>query len=105
MKINLIDKYSETYETTFGSCEMCFYTGRATETQLKFRYEDGTTEWVDTFLWSWGSLFEIEIENLADFAHWLNEQDFDDNYRIREYSDLQELVHDYEKDWDETEED
>ena len=59
----------------------------------------------DTFFWDWGALFEIEIENLADFAHWLNEQDFDDNYRIREYSDLQELVHNYEKDCDETEED
>lgn len=105
MKINLVDKYSETYETTFGSCEMCFYTGRATETQLKFRYEDGTTEWVDAFFWDWGSLFEIEIENLADFAHWLNEQDFDDNYRIREYFGLQELVHDYEKDCYGTEED
>lgn len=105
MKINLVDKYSETYETTFGSCEMCFYTGRATETQLKFRYEDGTTEWVDAFFWDWGSLFEIEIENLADFAHWLNEQDFDDNYRIREYFGLQELVHEYEKDCYGTEED
>lgn len=105
MKINLIDKHSETYETTFGSCEMCFHTGQATETKLKFRYEDGSTNWVDTSFWCWGDLFEIEILNLADFAHWLNEQDFDDDYRIRDYSDLQTLVCDYEEDCDETEED
>lgn len=105
MKINLIDHRSETYETEFGSCELCFHTGYATETQLKFRYEDGSTNWVDTFFWSWGDLFEIPIYNLADFAHWVNEQDFNENYRIRDYSDLQELVDNYEEDRDETEED
>lgn len=105
MKINLVDHRSETYETTFGSCELCFHTGEATETELKFQYEDGSTNWVDTFFWSWGDFFEIYIYNLADFAHWLNEQDFDEDYRIRDYSDLQDLVYDYEEDRDGIEED
>lgn len=97
MKVKLIDHRSETYETTFGSCEMCFHTGHATETQLKFRYEDGTTEWVDTFFWSWGDFFEIEIENLADFAHWLGQQDFPEDYRVQDYTGLQQLEHYYDK--------
>ena len=96
MKINLVDHRSKTYETTFGSCEMCFHTGHATETQLKFRYEDGSTNWVDTFMWDWGDFFEIEIENLADFAHWLSHKVFPEGYRIKDFTGLQQLVFSYD---------
>ena len=97
MKVKLIDHQSETYEAEFGTCEMCLYTGQATETQLKFQYEDGSTEWVDAFFWSWGYLDEIEIENLADFAHWLSQQDFPEDYRVQDYSGLQQLEYDYDE--------
>ena len=95
MKIKLVDHKSDTYETEFGTCELCMFTGLATETSLKFQYEDGYTEWVDAFEWSWGDLFEVYIDNLADFAHWLQQQDFPDDFRI-DYGKLQNLNYDYE---------
>lgn len=95
MKIKLVDHKSDTYETKFGTCELCMFTGMATETRLKFQYEDGPTEWVDAFAWSWGDLFEVEIDNLADFAHWLHQQDFPEDFRI-DYSALLDLNYDYE---------
>lgn len=102
MKLKLIDHTSHTYETTFGTCELCEYTGEATETTLYFQWEDGDRFEVDSYFWSWGDLFEVRIDNLFEFALWVGKQDFNkaeveqDRQQDNGFSWLQQLAYDYE---------
>lgn len=96
MKVKLVDFKTNTYETTFGTCELCMGTGMATEESMKFEYDDGYTEWVDLYFWSWGDLMTIdEIDNTANFAHWLSKQELDEY--IGDFNTLQRLAYDYEE--------
>lgn len=96
-KIKLVDfDPGKPYETKFGTCELCMSTGIAQEPRFKFEYEDGTTEWVDGYLWDWGNFWAIELENTADFADWLQKQEFKSNFRFKTYGDLMLIVDDYE---------
>lgn len=101
MKLKLIDHRSVTYETTYGTCELCMYTGQSTDTTLFFRWEDGTEFEADAFMWDWGDKYEVYIENLAEFALWVKEQDFDKEETMQEvtlysgYSWLSKLADDY----------
>lgn len=95
-KIKLIDfDPGEPYETEFGTCELCMSTGEAQDPRFKFKYEDGSTEWVDGSFWSWADQFVVYVDNTAEFAGWLIEQDFKPDFRIKEYEDLQQIVNDY----------
>ena len=95
-KIKLVDfDPGEPYETEFGTCELCMGTGEAQDPRFKFKYEDGSTEWVDGYFWYWGDQFVVYVDNTAEFAGWLIEQDFKPDFRIKEYGDLQQIVDDY----------
>lgn len=95
-KIKLVDfDPGEPYEAEFGTCELCMSTGIAQEPRFKFEYEDGTTEWVDGYYWSWGDFFSVELDNSAAFAGWLFEQDFKPDFRIDDFWLLKEIVSDY----------
>ena len=96
MKAKLVDYDYREYETDFGTCELCMYTGTAEEPRFKFEYDDGHTEWVDGYYWDWGDLFTVEIDNTANFAAWLAIQDLD-GY-IEDYSTLDQLSYKYELD-------
>lgn len=96
-KIKLVDfDPGVPYETEVGTCELCMSTGIAQEPKFKFEYEDGTTDWVDGYLWSYGDFWSIELYNTAAFAGWLQSKDFKPSFRIHDYSDLRMIVDDYE---------
>lgn len=96
-KIKLVDfDPGVSYETKFVTYELCLSTGIAPEPIYKFEYEDGTTEWVDGYFWSGGNFWAIELENIADFADWLQKQEFKPNFRIKDYDDLVLILDDYE---------
>ena len=103
-KIKLVDfDPGVPYETEFGTCDLCMSTGEAQDPRFKFKYEDGTTEWVDGSFWSWGDQFVVDIDNTAAFAGWLVEQDFKPDFRIKDYSDLDSIAQDYAahiEDWE-----
>lgn len=99
MKIKLHDYESEIEEdVTFGTCDMCMYVGDAEYPYFYFTYEDGTTEKVAGFFWSWGDLCTIYIDNIPAFAAWMNDQDFVEGYRISNYDNLSRLVGKYFED-------
>lgn len=94
MKIKLVNYEVNEYETEFGSCDLCFYTGTATEPV--FTFSDGEKTWeVDGFFWSWGDLFIVEIDNVIRFAEWLEQQDLDEEEVPHDYSSLSVLADRY----------
>ena len=76
MKLKLIDVENRTYQTTFGTCDLCLSTGTASEDTYVFRAlaDDGYAEIVEVeaFCWSWGDLFTVEVDNQILFAEWFN---------------------------------
>lgn len=99
MKAKLVDFRREEEETEFGTCELCMSTGIAIYESMKFEYDDGYTEWVDLYFWSWGDLIVLDgIDNTANFAAWLQTQELD-GY-IRDFNTLQNLAYAYEEETD-----
>lgn len=99
MKIKLHDYDSEFEDDVhYGTCEMCMHVGDAEYPYFYFKYEgDDKTHKVGGFFWSWGELYTVYIDNIPAFAAWLNKQNFDDDYRIEGYADLQALINKYEE--------
>lgn len=95
MRLKLIDHESVTEETDFGTCDLCAYTGEATFTTLIFKRDDGQILRAETWYWCWGDLFEIDIDNVFDFAAWIKDQDFPDDLDITDYYTLEGVVEDY----------
>lgn len=97
MRLKLIDHESVTEETDFGTCDLCAYTGEATFTTLIFKRDDGEILRAETWYWCWGDLFEIDIDNVFDFAAWIKDQNFPDDLDITDYYTLEGVVEDYER--------
>lgn len=96
MRLKLIEHESVTKETDFGTCDLCAYTGEATFTTLIFKRDDGQILRAETWYWSWGDLFAIDIANLFDFAAWIKDQDFPDDLDITDYYALRDVVDKYQ---------
>lgn len=103
MKYKLVNFTTEVEENvTLGTCEMCMSTGHT----ISFPYfhiqdEYGDIHKIPGFMWSWGDLFDIHIENIPHFAAWLAEQDIyvpDNDY---DYSWLSTVVCHYDEHLDE----
>lgn len=76
--LKLVDFITNTYETEFGTCDMCMHTGQATEETFVFKLGSGRIIEADNTFWDWGDHFTIiYIKNTADFAHWLSQQTFE----------------------------
>lgn len=95
MRLKLIDHESVTKETDFGTCDLCAYTGEATFTTLIFKRDDGEVLRAETWYWCWGDLFEIDIDNVFDFAAWIKDKEFPDDLDITDYDTLEGVVEDY----------
>lgn len=95
MRLKLIDHESVTKETDFGTCDLCAYTGEATFTTLIFKRDDGEVLRAETWYWCWGDLFEIDIDNVFDFAAWIKGKEFPDDLDITDYNTLRDVVDDY----------
>lgn len=96
MKLKLIDHESVTKETDFGTCELCASTGEATFTTLIFKRDDGEVLRAETWYWSWGDLFTIDIDNVFDFAAWIKDKEFPDDLDITDYYSLRAVVDKYQ---------
>lgn len=68
---------SEKEDVTTGTCELCMGTQSMTEQYFYFQDETGGVHTVEGFMWSWGDLFEIHIDNIPHFAAWVEKQEID----------------------------
>lgn len=76
--LKLIDFYTDSYEATFGTCELCMSSGVHDEEHFVFETSEGNVINMENGYWYWGDYFTfIEVGNSADFAHWLSQQDFE----------------------------
>lgn len=94
--LKLIDLKTKSYETTFGTCDLCMGTGVHTEEHMIFETSEGKTIDMETGFWNWGDYFYIlTVDNTADFAHWLSTQEFEGD-APQDESDLQDAIRDIE---------
>ena len=77
--IKVIDIGSNPEETEFGTCELCFSYGIASDPYMVLEFPDGTQVTVDTYYWDWGDYFESTVDNVVDFSAWLSEQELSDD--------------------------
>ena len=87
--MKLIDIKKDTYEAVYGTCELCMSTSMHTDTYFVmdiggtvYTLETGEWDYDDDndyfYEWTHGDYNEyFYIENTADFAYWLNTQEFD----------------------------
>ena len=90
------------YETTVGTCELCFSTKTISEPTFRFKVFDSetmdyvTTIDVEGFYWSYGDLMTVHCDNVVAFAEWFdNKKVVVDDYRGFGYSDLSYLCDEY----------
>jgi len=94
--LKLIDLKTKSYETTFGTCDLCMGTGVHTEEHMIFETSEGKTIDMETGFWNWGDYFYIlTVDNTADFAHWLSTQEFEGD-APQDESDLHDVIRDIE---------
>lgn len=79
MKLKLIDVDTEVSEATFGTCDFCMYVGTATEPTYIFEKEDGARVRVEGYYWDWGDLSTAEVDNIIEFAGYVQGLDFPDD--------------------------
>ena len=68
---------SEKEEVTTGTCELCMGTQSMTKQYFYFQDETGKVHVAEGFMWSWGDLFEIHVDNIPHFAAWVEKQEID----------------------------
>ena len=76
--IKVIGIGSKPEETQFGTCELCFSYGVASNPYMVLEFPDGTQATLDTYFWDWGDCFEYRVANIVDFSAWLSEQELSD---------------------------
>lgn len=90
--LKLIDLKTNSYETIFGTCDLCMGTGVHTEEHLIFETSEEKIIDMENGLWCWGDYFTLlDVDNTADFAHWLSTQEFEGD-APQDESDMQENI-------------
>ncbi|BDQ48916.1 hypothetical protein EfsSVR2331_36820 [Enterococcus faecalis] len=59
-----------------------------------FKKDNGKLVRIEAFYWNWGFYDEECIENIVDFAAYVNEQEFHEEQEL-DYSWLTNLIHEY----------
>lgn len=77
MRVKLIDIKIRDYETTFGTCELCFSYGTASEPTFIFQDENSNVREVNGYFWDWGDFYNVDVGNTLDFMIWFNDQKFE----------------------------
>lgn len=96
MRYKVIDYVSKVEEVEFGTCELCFHTGYAEQGYLVIEDELGKKEDIPLYEWDWGDCYEIYIDNVVDFSHWLSQRNEPPLEEIDNlFSWLSNLVSDY----------
>lgn len=86
------------YGVTFGTCELCFWTGDADNPWMELEFPDGTTRKIDTYYWDWGDYEEAPGVNVVDFSDWLQEQELEQD-TLEEFGtyQLMNLIESYDR--------
>lgn len=84
--------HTRSYETTFGTCDLCMSTGIHNEEHFVFETSDNNIITMENGYWDYGNYYKLlTIDNTADFAYWLNNQKFDGNVPETE-EELQKII-------------
>lgn len=103
MKLRLVDVESNTYTTTFGTCDFCLRTGTCSEDTFVFEVVEGEFAGerveVEGFYWSYGNFSSVEVDNHILFAEWLADEELPEATpdEMRNYYWLDTLVCDYDR--------
>lgn len=90
--LKLIDLKTDSYEATFGTCELCMGTGVHIEEHMIFETSEGKIIDMENGFWCWGDYFTLlDVDNTADFAYWLSTQEFEGD-APQDESDMQENI-------------
>ena len=101
-RVRLLDYNEYSQETTFGSCEICMYTGTAENPTFTFEFTDTdtgekTASNVYGYEWDWGDYHTVDIYNVIAFGDWLENNTVTVNTNEMDYRDLQELAYRFDE--------
>ena len=98
MKYKLVDVRREIEEDVeFGTCDYCMSVGTLEYAVAIVEDEEGNTHEFENGYWSWGEWYEFsykEIENVIDFAFWLNQQELDSGLNASDFWGLVDKYND-----------
>ena len=100
-RVRLLDYNEYSQETTFGTCEICMYTGTAENPTFTFEFTDTdtgeeTVSDVRGYMWDWGDYHTVDIYNVITFGDWLEDNTVTVDSLGMGYSELQSLVNRWE---------
>lgn len=95
-RVRLLDYNEYSQETTFGTCEVCMRTGTAENPTFTFEFTDMRTEErtvknVEGYEWDWGDYFTVDIDNVALFGDWLEDNTVTVSTNNMDFWDLRNL--------------
>lgn len=104
-RVRLLDYNEYSQETTFGTCDLCMYTGTAENPTFTFEFTDTATgektvRDVEGYMWDWGDYFTVYIDNVALFGDWLEDNIITVTTKNMDYGDLQQLVYRFDDEED-----
>lgn len=77
MNVKIVNTYTETEYTTFGTCELCFSSGSLEHLFFTFEVSDSdskTQVTLENGFWDWGDYVNIvHFDNVFKFIDWFNE--------------------------------
>ena len=96
-RVRLLDYNEYSQETTFGTCEICMYTGTAENPTFTFEFTNtGTGEEevrdVNGYEWDWGDYSTVDIYNVITFGDWLEDNTITVDTLDMDFYSLRELV-------------
>lgn len=77
MKLKLIGVETNRHEAEVGTCELCMGIMEVDEPTYIFEKENGETFEIEGWEWSWGDYWDLNIDNVIDFADWVSQHDFE----------------------------
>lgn len=101
-RVRLLDYNEYSESTTFGTCDICMYTGTATNPTFTFEFTDTetgekTVRDVRGYEWDWGDYSTVDISNVALFGDWLEDNTVTVTTNNMDYGDLQQLAYRFEE--------
>ena len=96
-RVRLLDYNEYSQETTFGTCEICMYTGTAENPTFTFEFTntdtgEETVSDVRGYMWDWGDYITVDIYNVARFGDWLEDNTITVDTLDMDFYSLRELV-------------
>ena len=96
-RVRLLDYNEYSQEMTFGTCEVCMYTGIAENPTFTFVFTDTETgeetlSNVEGYNWDWGDYSTVDISNVALFGDWLEDNTVTVDTNEMDFGDIRDLA-------------